>query len=245
MSVFLQQFPIQASLFTPFPDLAEFLSHEQEFFTRVRYLISICQTQIGKFLRVVARHLGIERSFHVNDLVVRNTEQEFLTVGIDHREGKLIMMSAAEHRIVFHILDEVIHPSHIPFIVKAKTVVLQIPGDLRPCGGFLGNQHRVRNLFFEDTVQVFQEIDRFQVFIAAVNVCNPLAVLFSIVQIKHGGNRIHPDAVCVVFFRPEQRVCDQEIGHLWSSVIIDQRSPVRMGTLSRIKMLIQAGSVKG
>ena len=48
----------------------------------------------------------------------------------------------------------------------------------------------------------------------------------------------------MVLFDPEQGVGDQVIGNLGPSVIVDQGSPVRMGALSGIQMLVQTGAVK-
>ena len=48
----------------------------------------------------------------------------------------------------------------------------------------------------------------------------------------------------MVLFNPEQGVCDQIVGYLRPSVVVDQRPPVRMCSLSGIQMLIQTGSVK-
>ena len=48
----------------------------------------------------------------------------------------------------------------------------------------------------------------------------------------------------MVLFRPEQCVCNQEVGYLRTTVVVDQSAPVRMCALTRILMLIYTGSVK-
>ena len=78
---------------------------------------------------------------------------------------------------------------------------------------------------------------------AAVNVGHPLAVVLAVVQVEHGGHSVHADAVGVVFLRPEQSVGDQEVGDLRSGVIVNQGSPVGMGSLSGIPVLVEAGAV--
>ena len=45
-------------------------------------------------------------------------------------------------------------------------------------------------------------------------------------------------------FCPEQCIGDQEVLHLWSAVIIDQCTPVRVIPLSRIEMFVKACAVK-
>ena len=46
------------------------------------------------------------------------------------------------------------------------------------------------------------------------------------------------------FLRPIKGIGDQEIGYLWTAIIIDQGSPVRVFALAWICMLIHMGAVK-
>ena len=48
----------------------------------------------------------------------------------------------------------------------------------------------------------------------------------------------------MVLFCPEKSIGDQEVLYFRSAVIVNQRAPVWMGSLSRVKMLIQTRSVK-
>ena len=91
---------------------------------------------------------------------------------------------------------------------------------------------------------MLQEFHCLQVLIAPIEVGNPFAVILPIVQIEHGSNCVHPDSVCMVLVRPEQCVGNQEIGHAGTSVIVNQSTPMGMGTLSGVHVLIDAGAVK-
>ena len=91
---------------------------------------------------------------------------------------------------------------------------------------------------------MFEQLHRLQVFMSAVDVCHPLPVVLSIVQIKHGSNRVYADCVRVIFFHPVQRIGNQIIGNLGPAVIVNQRSPVRVRPLSGVCMLVKAGTVK-
>ena len=177
-------------------------------------------------------------------LIMRQAQKEFLTVGIDHTESQFIMGSASVDRILLHVIDEVVHPSHVPLIVKAQTVIFYFSGDLGPGGGFFCDKQGIRMFFLEDRIQMFQELDSFQVFISAVDIGYPFAVIFPIIQVKHGGHGVHTDPIGMILFCPEQRVGDQEIFHLRTSIIVDQSSPVRVHPLSGIQMLIQTCAVK-
>ena len=48
----------------------------------------------------------------------------------------------------------------------------------------------------------------------------------------------------MVYIFPEQCIGNQEIRYLRTSVIVNQRTPVRMRALARIEMLVQAGAIK-
>ncbi len=72
------------------------------------------RAQIGEFLPAVARHLVEQRAFHMHDLVVRERQHEFLRKCVQEREGELILMVAAVNWVVVHVLQDVMHPPHVP-----------------------------------------------------------------------------------------------------------------------------------
>ena len=78
----------------------------------------------------------------------------------------------------------------------------------------------------------------------AVNIGYPLAVILAVIQIQHGSNCIHTDTVSMILLRPVKRIGNQEVGHLRTSVVVNQSTPVRMRALAGIPVLINTGSVK-
>ena len=90
-----------------------------------------------------------------------------------------------------------------------------------------------------------EKFNCFQILVSAVDIRHPFSFVLSIIKIEHGSHRIHTDTINVILFCPEQCVCDQEVLDFRTTVIVDQCAPVRMGTFSRIEVLVQAGSVKG
>src|SRR5436309_944029 len=62
MNLVLQDMPFQAGVMPPFPDLAEFCSHEQEFLAGLRIHIAEQQTQVGELLPLVAGHFADQRA---------------------------------------------------------------------------------------------------------------------------------------------------------------------------------------
>ena len=200
--------------------------------------------QVRHLLFLIPRHLVQKRAFSMDYLIMRQTQKEFLTVGIDHTESQLIMSSASVDGIFLHIINKVVHPSHIPLVVKTQAVVFYFACDLRPGCGFFCDKQGIRMFFLKDRVQMFQELYGFQIFISAVDISYPFSVIFSIIQVKHRGHSVHTDSVGMILLCPEQSVGDQEIFHLRTSVIVDQGSPMRMHTLSGIQMLVQTCAVK-
>ena len=57
-------------------------------------------------------------------------------------------MVATEYRIIVHITQEIIHPAHIPFEIKAEATLVKIASHLGPRRGLLGNQKRAVFAFF-------------------------------------------------------------------------------------------------
>ena len=154
------------------------------------------------------------------------------------------MAVAPEIRIIFDIIQIIVHKAHIPLQVKAQPVVLQRSRNLRECSTLLRNGKDTGIPFLHDGIQMLDQFDGFQVLLSAVHIGNPFPILFTVIQIKHTRHSVHPDAVRVVFFHPEQSIRDQVIGDLGPAVIVNQCPPMRMAALSGIQMLIETGTVK-
>lgn len=39
-----------------------------------------------------------------------------------------------------HVMERVVHPSHVPLVGKAEAALFGGAADARPCGGFLGQR---------------------------------------------------------------------------------------------------------
>ena len=81
-------------------------------------------------------------------------QHEILAVCINHAERQLVMVMGTEIRIVSDIPQIIVHPSHIPFYVKTKSVILHIARHFRPRGGFLGNHQNTRIPSFYNGIQM-------------------------------------------------------------------------------------------
>ena len=88
----------------------------------------------------------------MDHLVVGEYQHKILAVGVQHAKGQPAVMVAAEIGIALHISQKIIHPAHVPLIIKAQRALFHIPGDLRPCRGLLGNKHSSFGLLLENGI---------------------------------------------------------------------------------------------
>ena len=211
MFFILQKIPLQALCLAPLCKLCKILAHEQKLLARMREHKSIRCAQVCEFHLSFARHLSDHGSLSVYHFIVRQCQNKFLTVRVNHTERQLSVMIRTEDRIQLHIAKKIIHPAHVPLIVKTKSVFLYRRCDLRPCGRLLCDQQSAVFILFENRIQMFKKLYCLQILVAAVNICNPLAVILSVVQIQHRSHCIHPDSICMVYVFPEQCICDQKI----------------------------------
>ena len=149
----LEQIPLQFFVFIPLVHLAEILAHEQQLLSGMAQHEAVSRPQVGKFLlKSGPRHLVYHRSLSVHHLVVGEHQDKILTVGVDHAESQLAVVVVAEVGVALHVAQEIVHPSHVPLVVKAQAVIFHISGDLRPCRGLLGDEDGSVFLLLENGV---------------------------------------------------------------------------------------------
>ena len=136
------------------------------------------------------------------------------------------------------------HPSHIPFKAKSQAVFLHFAGHFRPGGGLFRDRQKARISAAYNRIQMLEELDCLQVLIAAVLIGYPLAVALTVIKIQHRGHGVHTDTVDMVFLDPEKSIGDQEVPDFILTVVKDLRSPVRMLSDPRVRMLENTLSVK-
>ena len=101
-----------------------------------------CPQVLRLFLQGVPGHLAHHGALAVDHLVMGEHQHKVLAVGVKHGEGQLPVMIVAEIGIAFHIAEEIIHPSHVPLIVKAQAAVRRLARNHRPGRGLLGDENR-------------------------------------------------------------------------------------------------------
>ena len=175
---------------------------------------AVIGAQIGKALPVVARHAAEDRALAVHDFVVRQRQDEIFRKRVVQAEQDVAVMMLAMDRILADVVQRVVHPAHVPFVAEAEPAIFDRPRHLRPGGRFFRRRGGLRKAGEHFGVEAAQELDRFEVFAAAMLVRNPAAGGPAVVEIEHRGDGIDAQAVDAVALEPEQRVGDQEIRRL-------------------------------
>src|SRR5271157_4456313 len=93
-------------------------------------------------------------------------------------------------------------------------------------------------------IQLLEEIDGFQILTTTIAVRYPFTAFTGVVEVQHGGYRIHAKAVDMVLVQPEQGVGDQIVLHFVAAVVVNQRAPVGVRTLARVGMLVEMRAVE-
>ena len=113
------------------------------------------------------------------------------------------MVILTEIRIQLHIFAEIVHPSHVPLKGKIKSTVFYLTGYLGPGGRFLRNCKESWIRSTDNGIQMLKEFNSFQILVITIFVGNPLPLFLSIIEIKHGCNRINTDSINMELTDPE------------------------------------------
>ena len=171
----VEQVPVEAEVVVPLAPLPEFRAHEQQLLAGMAVHVAVQRPQGRVLLPHVARHLVEHRALAVHDLVVRERQDEVLGVHVERRERHQVVLPAAMDRILAGVLEDVVHPAHVPLVGEAEAADVHRPADAGPRRRFLRRGQRAGELAVRQPVQLLQERDRLEVLAAAEPVRNPFA----------------------------------------------------------------------
>src|SRR4030095_15297067 len=143
----------------PFAPLPESAAHEEEFFSRVCIHPRIEHPEAREFLPKIALHFVEQRAFAVDDFIVTEDEDEVFVKCVDEREGDIALMKTAMDRILLHVAEEVVHPTHVPFETEPETAEVGRSGNTWPRRRFFGNGDDAGKPLVTDFVEAFEEMD--------------------------------------------------------------------------------------
>ena len=242
--VVVQQHPIQLLFLVPLRELAKLLPHEQQLLAGVGHHVAEEGAQVGKLCLVLAGHLVDQAALAVHHFIVADGQHKVFAEGIEEAEGDLVVVARAEERVGLHVAEHVVHPAHVPLEVEAKAAVRSRLCDHGPCSGFFRDHVLVGVTAQHGVVQLAQESNSLQIFLAAVLVRLPLALLAVIVQIQHGCHRVHAQTVDMVLLQPIQCAGDQEALHLAAAEVEHHGAPLLMFAALRIRVLVAGFAIK-
>ena len=75
---------------------------------------------------------------------------------------------------------------------------------------------------------MLDEFNGLEIFPSAIAIGDPLSFLTCVIEIQHGGDRINPQSIDMVFIEPEEGTGDEKITYFLTTVIVDERTPFGM-----------------
>ena len=188
-----KDFPILFPLLIPFPELSDLISHKIEFLSGMDHHIEIKCARLRKFTGILSVHLLQDGRLTVHDLIVRQSKQIPLIIKIIHRKSELTGKIGATDGRGLEIRKRIVHPTHIPFIIKSKTALSDGFGDIRVVGGIFCNKHDAPITAAQPPVHSSDEFHR-----GAVH-----ATPFISLPVDHPTDRIHPKSVKMIDVQPK------------------------------------------
>ena len=104
----------------PLVPLTKLPTHEEEFFAGLGVHITQEQSEVGEFLQVRPGHLAEQRSLAVDNLIMREGHNKIFAEGIQETKRQRIVMEPAIEGIFRHVVQDVMHPAHIPLQSKSE-----------------------------------------------------------------------------------------------------------------------------
>ena len=119
----IEEMPRELGRIVPLLPGRELGAHEQQRCAGERPLPGEQGSEPGELLPVVASHLRQQAALAVHDLVVAERQDEALVVGVELREGHLVVVVGAVDRIELHVAERVVHPAEIPLVAEPQATI--------------------------------------------------------------------------------------------------------------------------
>ena len=212
----------------------------------MRHLVEGQRAQAGKLAPPVARHAADQRALAVHDLVVAQRANEVLGKGVHDGEREQPVVAGAPRKIGLHVVQGVVHPTHVPLVVEAQAAVLRRIGHERPRGGLFGHHHHVGVVRLHGAVDLTDKRAGVQVLLGTVLVELLLAgIVDAKVEVQHAGHAVHANAVHVEVLEPVQHVGDQEGADLAAGEVELVRAPVGVNLVLKQHVAVKGGKAVG
>lgn len=135
------QAPVLLSLLIPFTKLPDLIAHEVQLLSRMHHHVQVHCPRMRKLVFILTVHFVENGSLSMNNFIMGKRQKIAVIVKVHHREGQLVIPGRSVCRCGLKILERVMHPSHIPFVVKSTPTVIYIQCHIRIVCRILSNQN--------------------------------------------------------------------------------------------------------
>ena len=227
-----EKLPVLLFLFRPLAELADLISHKIQLFPGMYIHISVEHSRLGKFCLICAVHFLQDRRLAVYHLIVRQRKEESFALEVPHGEAQFVGRRTPETGIHLHVFQRIMHPSHIPFVVKAKSAILRAFCHMWKFGGVFGGGEDIRVAGFEPLVHKPEKLDAVLIDAAA-----PVAL-----PVENIAHRVDPQPVEVKTVDPVVRSGKEKAANIVPAEVKVQAAPFIVLDV-RKRIFIDAGSV--
>ena len=225
----LKHKPLQFLVFAPLNERCVLIAHEIQLLAWVCHMIHGKCSHPGELAPHVARHPANQRLLPMYHLIVGQRQNIILTVCICHGKSHLVVIIFPIDEICAHVVQSIIHPSHVPFEVESQTSHFRRTGYQRKCTAFFCDSKSAREITSNHLIELTDEAYCIKICIASILVIYEISLVsLAEIQIQHTGNTVHTKSVSVILFHPERSIGHQEASHFTSAEIKLVCAPFRM-----------------
>ncbi len=208
VALVVAQPPVKPGFEVPFTLLREVLTHKQQLFAGVTNHHRVRRFKAAELVEFISHELIYHTALAVHHFVVRQHEHIIFVEDILERVRHKPVMVRSVNGVFIVVFNGIVHPAHIPFQAETETAVFGGFGYACYYGAVFRDKE-CGSALAQLAVKMFEELEAFKIFVAAVLVGAVLLSAEAVVQ--HCRNRVHAQRVNVVFFNPEESGRHKEI----------------------------------
>ena len=142
----------------------------------------------------------------MHNFVMRQGQNKVFTECINHAETHLVVMITPVDGIFTHVLQTVIHPAHIPFVMKTQATDIGWRSNSGERSRFFRRHNRTVGIRTDILINAFEQRDCLKVFASTKSVGHPLALLTRIIAVQHRRYCIDTQAIDSITLQPKHRI---------------------------------------
>ena len=143
----------------PFADHRDLIAHKVEHLPGVDCHIHVQSPALREFHFIVSEDLVDHSLLAMHDFIVRQRKKVTLIVKVEHGKGQSLCDRNSLTGLLHEVIQRVIHPSQIPFIVKSESALIHW---FRAAGigcGILCDQHGCRMKLVKAEIHLLEEVE--------------------------------------------------------------------------------------